>query len=240
MQTKKRHMTQMTLEKIDIPETLEELPKHWNAGFEKFVQAVGDGRLPPGTTLTQAQLCNLLNLSLTPLRETLVLLEEYGLIEVKQRSGVTILNPELSFVRENYQFRILIEEEALRSFVAKPPQDWLRAVYDRHVVLLEALQKEPDNMTAVAAFVALDQFLHSGFVQALNNKSILATHSRLQQNIRMVRTMQPSAAYLRNILDAAQEHLALLDQIKAGNLEGAAQCLRRHFEASIYRAVVAN
>ena len=41
-------------------------------------------------------------------------------------------------------------------------------------------------------------------------------------------------------LDAAQEHLALLEQIEAGHLDGAAQCLRRHFEASIYRAVVAH
>lgn len=231
-------MKEAILAPIHIPETLEELPKHWNAGFEKFIQAVGAGRLPPGTTLTQAQLCDLLELSLTPLRETLVLLEEYGLIEVKQRAGVTILNPELSFVRENYQFRILIEEEALRSFVTSVPKGWLDAVRDRHLYLIERLAQNPESMDDVVAFVVLDQFVHSSFVEALNNKSILATHNRLQQNIRMVRTMQKNAAYVQNLLSAANEHLALLDQIKSKDHEGAAQCLRRHFEASIYRAVV--
>ncbi|WP_422050779.1 GntR family transcriptional regulator [Shimia sp.] len=231
-------MTEMVLDQVYIPETLEELPKHWNAGFEKFIQAVGTGQLPPGTTLTQAQLCDLLDLSLTPLRETLVLLEEYGLIEVKQRAGVTILNPELSFVRENYQFRILIEEEALRSFAASVNDDWLKAVRDRHLMLIDRLEQEPDNMTNVAAFVALDQFVHSSFVEALNNKSMLATHNRLQQNIRMVRSMQKNAAYLRNLLSAANEHLAIFEQIEKKDHEGAALSLRRHFEASIYRAVV--
>lgn len=233
-------MEEAILAQIHLPETLEELPKHWNAGFEKFIQAVGTGRLLPGTTLTQAQLCDLLELSLTPLRETLVLLEEYGLIEVKQRAGVTILNPELSFVRENYQFRILIEEEALRSFVTNVPKGWLEAVRDRHLFLMDRLEKTPDSMDDVTAFVVLDQFVHSSFVEALNNKSILATHNRLQQNIRMVRTMQRSAAYVDNLLRAANEHLALFEQIKDKDHEKAAQCLRRHFEASIYRAVVAH
>lgn len=228
------------LDQIHIPETLEELPKHWNAGFEKFIRAVGSGLLTPGTTLTQAQLCDLLQLSLTPLRETLVLLEEYGLIEVKQRAGVTILNPELSFVRENYQFRILIEEEALRSFVTNVPKGWLEAVRDRHLFLADRMERDPENMDDVAAFVVLDQFVHSSFVEALNNKSMSATHNRLQQNIRMVRTMQKGPAYVANLLSAVNEHLALFEKIQNKDHESAAQCLRRHFEASIYRAVVAH
>ncbi len=74
---------------VQIPSSLEELPRHRNAGFDRFMQALGDGLLKPGVTLTQAQLCSLLDLSISPLRETLVLLEEYGLIEIKPRS-VTI------------------------------------------------------------------------------------------------------------------------------------------------------
>ncbi|MDA4848721.1 GntR family transcriptional regulator [Hoeflea poritis] len=231
-------MAQTTLEKIHIPASIDELPKHPNIGFEKFVEAVGNGRLRPGTTLTQAQLCDFLDVSLSPLRESLVLLEEYGLIEVKQRSGITIINPELSFVRENYQFRILIEIEALRAFVANVPEGWLAAVRDRHKSVMATIDKGKRDMEAIEAFVALDQFVHSSFVTALGNKSILSTHNRLQQNIRMVRAMQGTTAYENNLLEAGREHLELFERIEAGDLEGASRCLRRHFESSIYRAVV--
>ncbi len=231
-------MAHTTLEGILIPASIDELPKHPNIGFEKFVEAVGNGRLRPGTTLTQAQLCDFLDVSLSPLRESLVLLEEYGLIEVKQRSGITIINPELSFVRENYQFRILIEIEALRAFVANVPDGWLAAVRDRHKTVMASMDKGKRNMEAIEAFVALDQFVHFSFVSALGNKSILATHNRLQQNIRMVRAIQGTTAYENNLLEAGREHLELFERIEANDLEGASRCLRRHFESSIYRAVV--
>ena len=231
-------MAQTTSEKIHIPASIDELPKHPNIGFGKFMEALGNGRLRPGTTLTQAQLCNFLDISLSPLRESLVLLEEYGLIEIKQRSGITIINPELSFVRENYQFRILIEIEALQAFVANVPNGWLAAVRDHHKTVMTAIDKGRRDMEATGAFVALDQFVHSSFVKALGNKSILATHNRLQQNIRMVRAMQGTAAYENNLLEAGKEHMELFERIEAGDFEGASCCLRRHFESSIYRVVV--
>ncbi|MCV6592846.1 MAG: GntR family transcriptional regulator [Silicimonas sp.] len=231
-------MDQTTLTNIQIPRSIDELPRHDNEGFERFIRALGDGLLNPGTTLTQAQLSDLLEISLSPLRETLVLLEEYGLIEVKQRSGITIINPELSFVRETYQFRILIELEALRAFLAAPPEGWLAAVRTRHHELMEAIRARGEDMALMGAFVALDQFVHSSFVRALDNKSILATHNRLQQNIRMVRAMQRTPAYAQSLLEAGAEHLEILDRIEAGDLDGASRGLRRHFESSIYRAVV--
>ena len=157
---------------------------------------------------------------------------------MKQRSGVTIINPELSFVRENYQFRILIEVEALRAFVANVPEGWLPAVRARQVELLGVFQSGQSDMAAMEAFVALDQFLHSSLVEALGNKSILATHTRLQQNIRMVRAMQQTSAYAGQLAEAATEHLDLLDRIEEGDLEGASRGLRRHFESSIYRTLV--
>ncbi|MBK8084216.1 MAG: GntR family transcriptional regulator [Devosia sp.] len=63
------------------------------------------GRLEAGMVVTQNELCDLLGLSLSPLRETLVLLEEFGLVEIKPRTGIRIVYPEVAFIRENYQFR---------------------------------------------------------------------------------------------------------------------------------------
>lgn len=231
-------MTYHSKDHLYIPTRIEELPAHPNEGFDRFVRALGDGRLQPGTTLTQAQLCDFLDLSLSPLREALVLLEEYGLVKIKPRAGLTIVNPELAFVRENYQFRILIETEALNAFIDSVPDGWINAVRSHQEEVLTELAEEKTHTEAMAKFVAFDEFLHSSFVAALKNKSIQATHLRLLQNIRMVRTMHETVTYRRHLADGGREHLDLLDSIETKDKQKAAATLRRHFESSIYRAVV--
>ena len=49
-----------------------------NEGYRRFRDAMQNGKLQAGMVVTQNELCDLLGLSLSPLRETLVLLEEFG------------------------------------------------------------------------------------------------------------------------------------------------------------------
>ena len=91
-----------------------------------------EGRLQPGMIVTQNELCAILGISLTPLRETLVLLEEFGLVEVKRRAGIQIVYPEVAFIRENYQFRSVIELHAIRAFLPRAGRQWLADMRTRH------------------------------------------------------------------------------------------------------------
>ena len=91
-----------------------------------------EGRLQPGMIVTQNELCAILGISLTPLRETLVLLEEFGLVEVKRRAGIQIVYPEVAFIRENYQFRSVIELHAIRAFLPRAGRQWLADMRARH------------------------------------------------------------------------------------------------------------
>ena len=56
-----------------------------NEGYRRFREAMQAGKLQAGMVVTQNELCDLLGLSLSPLRQTLVLLEEFGLVEIKPR-----------------------------------------------------------------------------------------------------------------------------------------------------------
>ena len=223
---------------IDIPRSLDALPKHPNVGVERFSLALTDGTLTPGETVTQAELCDALGLSLSPLRETLVLLEEYGLVEVKPRAGILIANPEMNFVRESYQFRILIEAEALKAYVKVVPGDVIEALQERQTEIVRGLRQNPTD-SVIESFLAYDHFLHACFVEAMNNKHVLATHNRLQQNLRNVRSLHRSANFVDNLLMAGQEHLDLLERIAARDVDGAGKVLRRHFESSAFRVFVA-
>jgi DNA-binding GntR family transcriptional regulator len=51
--------------------------------YHELKYRILEGRLPPGTTLLETEVANLLSLSRTPIREALIRLEEEGLVEVK-------------------------------------------------------------------------------------------------------------------------------------------------------------
>src|SRR4051812_33367924 len=155
---------------------------HGNEGYRRFREALQSGKLEAGMVVTQNELCDLLGLSLSPLRETLVLLEEFGLVEIKPRTGIRIIYPEVAFIRENYQFRIMIEVYALRSFGDTVTEEWLANMRQSHEECRRDLNDRGPFEDAQVRFIALDGRMHREIVEALGNRAILGMHERLQEN----------------------------------------------------------
>ena len=208
-------------------------------GYRRFRQAMQDGRLKPGMIVTQSQLCKLLGLSLTPLREALVLLEEFGLVEVKNRSGIRVVYPEVTFIRENYQFRSLIELRAIRQFAPIAPRAWLEDMRGRHEGLRIGLERDETIPDLFNHWVKLDSEFHSEFVKSLQNHAISAVYERIMDNINLARQVYDRTALRTRVLDSASEHLAIIGSLQGGDTEDAAAKLELHFQASTYRTLVA-
>jgi DNA-binding GntR family transcriptional regulator len=208
-------------------------------GYRRFRQAMQEGRLQPGMVITQNELCAILGISLTPLRETLVLLEEFGLVEVKPRAGIQIVYPEVAFIRENYQFRSVIELHAIRAFLPRAGRQWLADMRARHETLREVASDKTVAADLNATFIALDSDMHVSFVGALENRAISAAYARIMDNINLARQVHERTELRTRVLDSLREHLAILDSIETGDAEGAVTNLELHFRASAYRTVVA-
>ena len=207
------------------------------AGYRRFRKAMQEGRLQPGMVVTQNELCSILGISLTPLRETLVLLEEFGLVEVKRRSGIQIVYPEVAFIRENYQFRSLIELHAIRTFLPRSTAAWVAEMRARHQELRELANG--DGAQANSVFMKLDSDMHVSFVDALENRAISAAYARIMDNINLARQVHDRMGIRTRLLETINEHLAIIDSIERGDADGAAASLELHFRASAYRTVVA-
>ena len=208
-------------------------------GYRRFRQAMQEGRLQPGMVVTQNELCAILGISLTPLRETLVLLEEFGLVEVKRRAGIQIVYPEVAFIRENYQFRSVIELHAIRAFLPRAGRDWLTEMRTRHQELRGVASSDIAAPDLNSAFMKLDSDMHVSFVEALENRAISAAYARIMDNINLARQVHDRTALRTRVLDSLGEHLTILDSIEKGDAESAVANLELHFRASAYRTVVA-
>ena len=208
-------------------------------GYRRFRQAMQEGRLQPGMIVTQNELCAILGISLTPLRETLVLLEEFGLVEVKRRAGIQIVYPEVAFIRENYQFRSVIELHAIRAFLPRAGRQWLADMRTRHKELRDVASSDITAPDLNSTFMTLDSDMHVSFVEALENRAISAVYARIMDNINLARQVHDRTALRTRVLDSLGEHLTILDSIERGDAEGAVANLELHFRASTYRTVVA-
>lgn len=210
-----------------------------NEGYRRFRAAMQEGKLQPGMVVTQNELCDLLGLSLSPLRETLVLLEEFGLVEIKPRTGIRIVYPEVAFIRENYQFRIMIEVFALRSFGNTVTADWLETMREAHEECRRNLTDGGPFQEEQLRFLSLDMRFHRDIVEALDNRAILDTHNRLQENIRMAQQVHRRPGFRGALLETVDEHLKVLDALAARDVEGAVAALEAHFRASTHRTFAA-
>src|SRR6218665_2997599 len=210
-----------------------------NDGYLRFRAAMQEGKLQPGMVVTQNELCDLLGLSLSPLRETLVLLEEFGLVGIKPRTGIRIVYPEVAFIRENYQFRIMIEVFALRSFGNTVTEEWLANMRETHEECRRGLTDGGPFEDEQIRFLALDGRLHREIVEALGNRAILDTHQRLQENIRMAQQVHRRPGFRGALLETVGEHLKVIDCLANHDVEAAVAALEAHFRASTHRTFAA-
>lgn len=208
-------------------------------GYRLFREAMNRGHLEPGMTLTQTDLCRILGLSLTPLRETLVLLQAHGLVEIKARAGIRIVYPDVAFIRENSQFRILIEVAALRMLAQTDIADWLAEMTAAHDRSTEELSATGNIDSAITRFIAIDQRFHADIVAVMKNRAIASTHRRLQSNIGMARLTHKRTPFRQQLLDTVEEHRRILTALAEGDADRAIVALEAHFRASTHRIFAA-
>ncbi|WP_323765829.1 GntR family transcriptional regulator [Marinovum sp.] len=203
---------------------------------ERFRQHLLNGTLVAGSTVTQNDLAEMLGVSLTPLRELLVLLEDQGLIEVRHRAGITIIYPDLSFIRENLQFRSMIELSAIESFTISASEDWIREETEQHRALRDELQSKPMQIKNYST-EHFDRPFHLAMVAALGNPTIIRTYERIMDNVTLAQMVHRQQFTRAQITDTIDEHLAILDRVAARDADGAAQALKAHFKLSTHRII---
>lgn len=225
----------------DWNKKVNEDPQHSNAGYLRFCEALNDNRLLAGMTLTQSQLSKLLGISLSPLRETLVLLEEYGLVEIKPRAGIRIVYPDVSFIRENMQFRTMIEVFAMPVFVRSVTDKWLADLRSKHMELQAewSAHKNDRNEDLESKSQHLDRLFHGGIVGPLSNNAILRAHWRARDNVHIARKVHQTSFGKAHYLDTIDEHMRVMDAVQAGDSTEAVAALEAHFRAATHRLFIA-
>jgi len=206
-------------------------------GYWRFYAALLDGRLKLGQTLTQDALCDTLGMSLSPLRETMILLAAEGLIDIRKRVGVTILYPDVAFVRTHFQFRGLIERESLRKLADIVDDDWLDTMQDAHVAMKARVAAAAQPADYEYAMRHLEQRLHGHFVAAFDNPYMADVHGKLMRKLYLLRLLYPIGASQKATIRSLEEHVEILSHLRRRDGQSAAAALDRHLGGVFHRTL---
>ncbi|MDQ0662153.1 DNA-binding GntR family transcriptional regulator [Arthrobacter ulcerisalmonis] len=176
-------------------------------------------QLPPGEPLSENELAQELGVSRTPVRESLILLREEGLIQVFPQIGSFVSLVDLGRVSEAQFVREAIECASLRDL----------AVDDEGIAGLRQIlksQTEADLQKNVEEFFRLDEEFHRELLRLAGHESAWAAVNSAKAHLDRARRL--SLLDTRPIATLIQQHTAVVDALEANNFVDADSSLRLH------------
>lgn len=176
-------------------------------------------QLPPGEPLSENELAQELGVSRTPVRESLILLREEGLIQVFPQIGSFVSLVDLGRVSEAQFVREAIECASLRDL----------AVDNEGIAGLRLIlksQTEADAQKDVEEFFRLDEEFHRELLRLAGHESAWSAVNSAKAHLDRARRL--SLLDTRPIATLIQQHTAVVDALEANNLDDADSSLRLH------------
>jgi DNA-binding GntR family transcriptional regulator len=206
-----------------------ELSSLVRSAYEAVREAVLERRLLPGERVTVRPFTELLDISPTPVKAALAILEREGFLVSRKHSGYFVAELTVADMRDIYELRSAVDALAARDVARTRPAGLL----DRLGELLDG-QRAALREDDVETYAELDREFHALIWHGSANRRLTAVADLLTAQLRLghnLTTAMPGRP--RAGLD---EHLEIMDALRSGDTAAAEQATRRHV-AQVIRAL---
>jgi len=187
-------------------------------------QRILDNVYPPGHQALEGELAIALGISRTPVREALIRLANEGLVEVVPRHGMRVLPVSPVDMKEIYVVLTALEGTAAEALALRRPSD------AELEPLVEATRDMKRALKAndLDAWARADERFHQRLVELAGNRTLVDAVARLGDRVHRARMF--TLRLRPKPVSSTQEHLAMLERIRAGDAAGAVEVNRKHRE----------
>ncbi|NQW00408.1 MAG: GntR family transcriptional regulator [Rhodospirillales bacterium] len=175
----------------------------------------------PGERIRERQLSEELNVSRTPLREALKILEGEKLIELLPNRGAIVADPAPREVLELLQVLGALEALGGRLAAEKATDAEISEIRALHFEMLAAYSRK-DQLT----YFKLNQKIHTSIIAASRNKSLIETHRHF--NARLYRVRYRSNQRNAKWHEAIDQHEGFITALEARDGELLARRMADH------------
>jgi DNA-binding GntR family transcriptional regulator len=193
------------------------------AVFNRIRSDILRGRIAGGVRLQQKELARTYGVSITPVREALRDLAAEGLVDVTIYAGAVVHQPTLEELEQIYQIRASLLPLAVKEAVARITDAELRAA--------SQLITSMSTATSPEQWLDGNRRLHYLFDEATRNAHLTTILRRLGDVSTLYVSISLDAD--EGVRDADEEHRAILEAYRAGDVAAVEELTIRHFEKTL-------
>ncbi len=179
----------------------------------------------PGDILNERKLAGEFDVSRTPVRDAIQVLEQESWVKVVPWKGAVVQPVTIEDVKETFQLRIAIEPMAIE--LAMPHITQSDIDFIEH---LAQQQKDFYDQKNSEQFIDTDQSIHLYIAKISNNKRLYQILKQFQDIHKRI-GVEAVQKEDRNI-ETLKEHAKIINAIKAGDVVNAKEAMREHLTIS--------
>lgn len=196
--------------------------------YEKLKQAIVRNQLRTGNCISGNKIAKKLNMSRTPVREAIQLLEKEGLVEIQNGVGFFVRQLTIKEMQEITEVRKLLECAALRASVEYFTQNSIQHLIDLWVSAKKNLSTR--DQAQLETIRQLDSQTHNFLTHHCNNSYLIEILTSI--DVRSTR-IQYLSVDSHNVDGAVDQHVEILEALLQHDIARAVDLLEKH----IYFAV---
>ncbi|MGH1358882.1 MAG: GntR family transcriptional regulator [Burkholderiaceae bacterium] len=172
-------------------------------------EQIVSGELELGSAISERQLAETMNVSKTPVRESLVQLKAEGLVTIRPQRGAFVFTLSAREVSEICEFRVALENTAMKLSLERNRQ-----------ALLDDLSKLVSHMKIARAtgdsrqYLKLDTEFHASFFRHCENHYLQDSYERYAGKIAALRTHLALKPWHTKL--SFEEHIKICDALCGG------------------------
>lgn len=197
--------------------------------YNEILRRILTLELPPGTYISRNDIAEQLEISKTPIREALQLLEQDKLVKIFPQSKTQVTKINIDEIKRSNFLRVAIETEVIKSMINNDDQEAL--------VKLEAnLKKQEeiaDDLSKLNEFDELDKEFHEIMFESVGQSELNSLlKSKMGHKKRANRLELPINGKVRKLYE---DHKNIYEAIKNKNIKKADDYMRSHLSRTISR-----
>ena len=184
-----------------------------------------EGEILPGSRMPELELCTMLGISRTPLREALKVLASEGLLILTPQRGAMVTEPNVEQLDALVEAVAHIEAAASRIACRKASDMELQAIAKYHKQMIDA-----DVQGNMKRYFRANQEFHRSIVAASHNEVLIGVHTRV--NAHLMRHRYRTVGHIAGTLRASfiEQHGAIVDALTARDPDTADHAVLKHLD----------
>lgn len=203
--------------------------------YRNFTDRLLSRDIRPGQFVSQRELVAITGMPLGAIRELVPRLEADGLIKTVPQRGMQVAHVDLDLIRNAFQFRLMMEREAVIEFARAAPESLIAEQLRQHrEIAAEAAAGVSPALLQRAQ--AMDWALHDLMIDRLGNEIISNAYRINSIKIRLI-SFERVRMLPELVVSVMAEHLPILEAAMRRDVDGAIAAMEAHIASARARAL---